>query len=71
MFMFIFLWLALKDEITAVNEKFMAAYKAQDANAVAALYAEDGKIMPPGSDVVVGREGTVCYAYNTLYPVYG
>ena len=35
----------------------MAAFKAQDANAVAALYTEDCKIMPPESDVVVGREG--------------
>ena len=35
----------------------MTAFKAQDANAVAALYTEDCKVMPPGSDVVTGREG--------------
>ena len=35
----------------------MTAFKAQDANAVAALYTEDCKVMPPGSDVVMGREG--------------
>ena len=52
--------LALKDEIAAANEKFMSAYKSQDANAVAAMYTEDCKIMPPGSDVVMGRDGTVC-----------
>ena len=35
----------------------MTAFKAQDANAVAALYTEDCKVMPTGSDVVMGREG--------------
>ena len=50
-------FVALKDEIAAANEKFMAAFKAQDANAVAALYTEDCKVMPPGTDVVMGRDG--------------
>ena len=51
--------IALRDEIAAANEKFMAAFKAQDANAVAALYTEDCKVMPTGSDVVMGREGNL------------
>ena len=47
----------------------MTAFKAQDANAVAALYTEDCKVMPPGSDVAMGREGTyMLYAnYNTVH----
>ena len=53
------MYTALKDEIAAANEKFMSAFKSQDANAVAALYTEDCKVMPPGSDVMMGREGVV------------
>lgn len=55
---------ALRDEIAAANEKFMAAFKTQVATAVADLYTEDCKIMPPGSDVLMGREGTyICLLY--------
>ena len=57
--------IALKDDIAAANEKFMTAFKAQDANAIAALYTEDCKVMPSGSDVVMGREGSY-YIDNTL-----
>ena len=57
MFVSFLSFIALRDEIATANEKFMAAFKAQDANAVAALYTEDCKVMPPGTDVVVGRDG--------------
>ena len=50
-------WIALKDEIAAVNEKYMAAFKAQKADEVAALYTTQCKLMNPGSDVVIGRTG--------------
>ena len=47
----------LQDEIQAANEKFMDAYNKGDMNALSALYTEDCKLMPTGSDVVNGRDG--------------
>ena len=46
----------LHEEITAANEAFMTAFSAGDAAGLAALYTEDGKIMPPNSDFVSGQE---------------
>lgn len=43
--------------IEAENAKFVAAFNAGDADAVAALYTEDGMILPPGGDAVSGRDG--------------
>ncbi len=37
------------------NEAFMAAFNAHDAAALAALYTEDAKLLPPNSDVLEGR----------------
>jgi len=42
--------------IEAANEAFMAAFNAHDAAAVASFYTEDAKLMPPNSDILVGRE---------------
>ena len=41
-----------------VNVKFMDAFAKGDAEAVAALYTSDCKVMPTGSDVVEGQQGT-------------
>lgn len=46
----------LRQEIAAANEKFMAAFGDQDAAALAALYTEEGQVLPPNSDFVTGRE---------------
>jgi len=46
----------LREDITAANEKFMTAFSAGDAAGMAALYTEDGKLMPPNSDFVSGQE---------------
>ncbi|XP_065888463.1 uncharacterized protein [Dysidea avara] len=50
---------ALRDEIEAANKKFMACFKAQDANALSMLYTEDCKVMATGMDVQTGRQGVV------------
>jgi uncharacterized protein (TIGR02246 family) len=42
--------------ISDANEKFMTAFNQGDAVALAALYTEDGKILPPNGDFVVGKE---------------
>jgi uncharacterized protein (TIGR02246 family) len=46
----------LREVIAAANEKFMAAFEAQDAAGLAALYTKDGQVLPPNSDFVTGRE---------------
>jgi uncharacterized protein (TIGR02246 family) len=45
----------LRTEIAKVSEAWQAAYNAGDAAALAALYAEDATILPPGGDAVSGR----------------
>jgi len=44
------------DAIAAVNKNFMAAFNRGDAAGVAALYTEDGQVLPPNSDFVTGRQ---------------
>jgi uncharacterized protein (TIGR02246 family) len=45
----------LEDAIAAANDAFMEAFARGDAAAVAALYTEDARLLPPGSDPVDGR----------------
>ena len=53
-----YVWVSeLKSEIQAANVKFMDAFAKGDAEAVAALYTSDCKVMPTGSDVVDGQQG--------------
>eukprot|EP00058_Branchiostoma_floridae_P007808 XP_002593296.1 hypothetical protein BRAFLDRAFT_83843 [Branchiostoma floridae] len=47
----------LKKVIEEHNEKFMACFNANDMKGLANLYTEDCKLMPTGSDTLVGREG--------------
>ena len=51
-------WIAgLQKEIQAVVVKLMDAFAKGDAEAMAALYTSDCKVMPPGTDVVEGLQG--------------
>ena len=45
-----------KATIEQLNEKFVAAFNKGDAAAVAAMYTEDAVVLPPGADMVKGRE---------------
>lgn len=45
---------ALQDTIAAENERFMRAFKQADAAGVAALYSEDGQLLPPGAPAASG-----------------
>src|SRR6185312_2743301 len=47
----------LKPDIDAANAKFVAAFNKGDAAAMAALYTEHATALPPGGDVVQGRDG--------------
>jgi hypothetical protein len=51
--------------IKAANEKFMSAFKAGDAGAIAALYTEDAKLLPPNSELMTGG-GRAEAAYRYL-----
>jgi ketosteroid isomerase-like protein len=55
----VYAWAAgLQAEIQAANGKFMDAFAKGDSEAIAALYTKDCKVMPTGSDVVEGQQGT-------------
>jgi uncharacterized protein (TIGR02246 family) len=46
----------LRAAIAAPIEQFMAAFRRGDAAATAAVYTEDGQVLPPNSEVVSGRQ---------------
>lgn len=43
-------------EIAAVNQRMMAAVRAGDPDAVAALYTEDGQVLAPNQETLSGRD---------------
>ncbi len=45
----------LKAQLSAVDQAWATAYNAKDAAAVAALYADDAKLMAPGHATASGR----------------
>lgn len=46
----------IQNTIAAANDKFMENFKSGDAASLAALYTEDGQVLPPNSDFVTGHE---------------
>ena len=47
--------------IQAHNERFNAAFNSGDMAAVAQLYTEDARILPPGAEMMQGREAIQGY----------
>jgi len=47
----------LTSQIIAANAIWMKKFVAKDAKALSECYTTDAKLMPPGADVVTGREG--------------
>ena len=45
----------VKAAIAAALEKFMAAFSRGDAAGIAALYTENGQLLPPNSDFITGK----------------
>jgi uncharacterized protein (TIGR02246 family) len=43
--------------IQALNDKWDAAFNKGDAAAIAAMYAPDATVLPPGGDMIKGRDG--------------
>ncbi len=46
-----------RQEIERVNAQYMEAFNRGDAAGAAAVYTNDGVILPPGRDLIRGREG--------------
>jgi uncharacterized protein (TIGR02246 family) len=46
----------IHEALKAANERFMAAFARGDAAGLAALYTENGQVLPPNSQVVEGRD---------------
>ena len=46
----------LRDVIASQNEQFMAAFAEGDAAGLAALYTEDGQVLPPNAGFVTGKQ---------------
>ena len=46
----------IRAAIVAQDEKFMEAFNKGAAAGIAALYTEDGQLLPPNSDFVSGKE---------------
>jgi len=46
---------AVKETITQRNQAFMEAFANKDAEALAALYTENGQLLPPNAGIVEGR----------------
>jgi uncharacterized protein (TIGR02246 family) len=47
---------SLKEAIQGREDQWSAAYNANDATALAAIYEKDATLVPPGMEPVVGRE---------------
>jgi uncharacterized protein (TIGR02246 family) len=45
----------VREAIEAGNQAFMAAFAAHDAAALAGLYTEEGKLLPPNAPIMEGR----------------
>ncbi len=45
----------IQKEISAANQSFMDAYQRKDAAGIAALYSEQGQILPPNTNAITGR----------------
>ncbi len=46
----------LRNAIEAANEKFMAAFSRSDAAGLAALYTENGQVLPPNGEFATGKQ---------------
>jgi len=51
----------VRQSIEEANVKFGEAVRLNDAAALAGLYTEDAKLLPPNSEMIQGREGVEAY----------
>ena len=48
-------------EIAAMSDEWIGAFNGGDGSAIAAMMSEDGALMPPNSEPVVGREAIAAF----------
>ena len=46
----------VREALTSANQHFMDAFKRGDAAGISALYTDEAKLLPPGNQMVSGRE---------------
>jgi uncharacterized protein (TIGR02246 family) len=46
----------VREAIAAADDQFMATFSRGDAAGLAALYTEQGQLLPPNADFMIGRE---------------
>lgn len=56
----------MSTEIQAINKKFMDAASQADAAGMAAVYTENGQVLPPGGETVTGKEAIEAFWQGTL-----
>jgi uncharacterized protein (TIGR02246 family) len=57
----------IRDAIAAAIEKFMAAFSRGDAAGCAALYTEQGQLLPPNSDVIAGKQAIQTFWQSAMH----
>lgn len=57
----------IRDAIAAAIEAFMAAFSRGDAAGCAALYTEQGQLLPPNSDVVAGKPAIQTFWQSAMH----
>ena len=56
----------IQAKVLAGNKKFMVAFGQKKAGALAKLYTKGGQLLPPGSEVVTGREAIQAFWQGAL-----
>ncbi len=56
----------LRAKIVAGSRKFMAAFAQKNAGTLAKLYTKGAQLLPPGSDIVTGREDIQAFWQGAL-----
>ena len=57
----------IRDAIAAAIETFMAAFSRGDAAGCAALYTEQGQLLPPNSDVIAGKQAIQTFWQSAMH----
>jgi uncharacterized protein (TIGR02246 family) len=55
-----------RQDIESREQEWLSAFNGGDAAGVAGLYTEDGRLLPPNSDVVEGRSAIEAFVKNFL-----
>ena len=56
----------IQAKVLAGSKKFMVAFGQKNAGALAKLYTKGGQLLPPGSEVIAGREAIQAFWQGAL-----